>query len=110
MLIKVGKKPRRKASRSRLRVSSSGFAGPKIKDPCYGTQLSPESLRKAEAESIHNLDLLDGKLRCDDCGAFVSARYSEQHKRLVLFPSPHTRYKAPPSPPRKRFDTKRIPR
>lgn len=110
MLIKIGKRPTRRRSTSRKRVASPQLRATRVKDPCYCTRLTDESLRKAEAESTYNLDLLDGKLRCADCGAFVSARYSEQHKRLVLVPSPHARYKAPPDPPRKRDYSKRVPR
>ena len=110
MLIKVGRKPTRKPSRSRRRISTPQLRATRVKDPCYCSRLSDESLRKAEAESGDNLDLLDGKLRCADCGAFVSARYSEQSKRLVLFPSPHSHHKAPPDPPRKRDYSKRVPR
>jgi hypothetical protein len=104
MLKRVGRKPKRKGIRIPRQVS---FASPPYKDPCYGPLNAESQARAAEADRMGNLDLLDGKLRCE-CGKMVGAKRAVDGDYFQPDPRPHERYKGPRQPARKRDYGKRI--
>lgn len=91
-----------KAKSKRFRVSTRplSFASPKLKDPCYG-RLNEANQKQAEAAQLSStLFMLDGKLRCVDCGQFVGAK-KRAEGGFEPDPRPHERYKEPCRPPLK---------
>jgi hypothetical protein len=102
----VGKKIRKgKGIRIALARLSSTF---RPKDPCYGPLTGESQRRAAEAHAMFNLDLLDGKLKCNGCGKMVSAMLDAATGSFLVSPRPHERYKEPRQPARKRDYGKRM--
>jgi len=81
--------------------------GPKLKDPCYGSLSDVDQKRAESAQLSSTLFMLEGKLRCVDCGQFVGAQ-NRTEGGFVPDPRPHERFKEPRRPPRKRDYGKRI--
>jgi hypothetical protein len=77
------------------------FSASRLKDPCYGPLTDESQRRAAEAHAMFNLDLLDGKLKCDGCGGMVSATLDAATSSFLVRPRPHERHKEPRQPPRK---------
>jgi hypothetical protein len=94
----------RKARPRGIRIRSSRpLFTPKLKDPCWGRNLrnpDPKALENHELAST--LWMLEGKLRCDDCGQFVGAKKRSEGGGFETDPRPHERYKEPRRPARKR--------
>lgn len=82
--------------------------GPKLKNPCYGSLSDADQKRAEEAQLASTLFMLEGKLRCVDCGQFVGAKKSVMGSYYEPYPRPHERYKEPRQPPRKRGPYKRM--
>jgi hypothetical protein len=101
----VGKKIR-KGRGIRIALALSSAFRPK--DPCYGPLTEESQRRAAEAHTMFNLDLLDGKLKCNGCGKMVSATLDAATGSFLVSPRPHERYKKPRQPARKRDYGKRM--
>jgi hypothetical protein len=78
---------------------------PKLKDPCYGSLSDADQKRAEEAQLASTLFMLEGKLRCLDCGALVGAKKSVMGSYYEPYPRPHERPK-----PRRQRPLKRGPR
>jgi hypothetical protein len=82
--------------------------GPKLKDPCYGSLSEADQKRAEEAQLASTLFMLEGKLRCLDCGALVGAKKSIMSSYYEPYPRPHERPRPTRQAPRKRGPYKRM--
>jgi hypothetical protein len=81
------------------------------KDECYGPLDAASEQRAAEAYEAGSLDLHDGKLHCDGCGAMVGAQRVPRH----MYSSEeayeaHPRFRPNPYPPQRPKPVRSIPR
>jgi hypothetical protein len=82
--------------------------GPKLKDACYGPLSEVDQQRPEAAQLSSTLFMLEGKLRCVDCGQFVGAE-KRTEGGFEPDPRPHERYNEPRQPPRKPGAGRNIP-
>jgi hypothetical protein len=81
--------------------------GPRLKDPCYGRLNEADQKQAAAHQLSSTLFMLEGKLRCVECGQFVGAKMRTEGG-YEPDPRPHEKYKEPRQPPRKRDYGKRM--
>jgi hypothetical protein len=65
----------------------------KSNDKCFGALSDADQKLAAEQEAVKMLFMLDGKLKCTDCGQMVGATKTPLGDFFVPSPRPHNRPK-----------------